>query len=188
MKKNEFFGADEKYVPKEENKENVKETKRGMPKLLIGLLIGIPILIFVIVIIIVITTVKTATSIGSSIIEKGQQIQQSTQQSVIEAGQQIQQIQQNAQQSVKKATEEMSSQEIQMFNSMFEAYGGEQRGASVKALITLVTTSNSSNNKVELEGITKASEVVANSKYNINLKYDDATGYINKIIISLISE
>jgi len=43
---------------------------------------------------------------------------------------------------VQTASDSMSSQEIQAFNSQFELYRGEQKGSAVKRLIATVIASN----------------------------------------------
>ena len=96
-----------------------------------------------------------------------------------------------AQEPLGEAQGQMTEQAIQMFNSKFTNYSGEQRGSSVKSLLSTVITSNASDtsgrevkvtcsgagvkNKADAGSISTVVNYITNSKtYTVKLKYTGA--------------
>lgn len=190
---NEFFGVDEKYIPKSENNDkeyikndekniyepenvNVEYTKKDKKKfnaVLILLLVGIPIIIFIIILIIMISI------IGKNVSKEVVEIPKATSR----LHQDLRDIYESSSDVVEDAAEKISVQEKEMFNSKFTAYEGIQRGGNVKALITAVTASNSVGvRQVSLKGVTAITDVISQTNYNVIINYD-SEGCVNEIVI-----
>ena len=94
----------------------------------------------------------------------------------------------------KQVNSSLNSQEIAMFNSQFQQYEGKQKGSSVRSLIKLAQKTESSDLQKEIDlyvlgvkqtNYTDAIDSINNTKtYNVSLKTDMTTGYINKIEIT----
>lgn len=202
---NDFFGVDEKYIPKSENNDkeyikndekniyesenvNVEYTKKDKKKFNVFLII----LLVLLPVIICIITVIVISTMGVSIMKlnfKNDDIKeiaevQSNLHGIRDNIEVASEIHSSAKDAINESLIQMQNQENEMFNSQFTAYEGEQRGSSVKALINAVTTSNSIQDRiVELKGITDIENVTGQLKYNIKMNYDSA-GYINEIVIT----
>lgn len=202
---NDFFGVDEKYIPKSENNDkeyikndekniyesenvNVEYTKKDKKKFNVFLII----LLVLLPVIICIITVIVISTMGVSIMKlnfKNDDIKeiaevQSNLHGIRDNIEVASEIHSSTKDAINESLIQMQNKENEMFNSQFTAYEGEQRGSSVKALINAVTTSNSIQDRiVELKGITDIENVTGQLKYNIKMNYDSA-GYINEIVIT----
>ena len=91
------------------------------------------------------------------------------------------------------AAEEMSKQEIDLFNAQFSSYAGQQKGSTVRSLMGVVIASNAAHDEqhqVTVEGPSKektADEVRNNIKatttYTVKITSDEKSGLITKIEI-----
>ncbi len=101
-----------------------------------------------------------------------------------------------------------SSQAVTAFNSQFENYQGTQKGTSVKTLLGLLSTNNSTNTSghtisVKLSLSTEATEaaeaisdsteitkqaasVIGSARYNILVSAKDSLGYITEMEITRV--
>ena len=82
-------------------------------------------------------------------------------------------------------TTQVQTQEIQIFNSRFTAYEGEQNGTSIKALTSVIQTSNATGeNQIQItyNGGTDEIDINSSKKYNVSFEYDDS-GYVNIVNI-----
>ena len=81
-------------------------------------------------------------------------------------------------------TSGMQSQQIQSFNSQFTAYEGKRNGSQLRGLQSLVNASNASDSvhQVTLSGWSSTLE--STKEYNVEIGYDENTGYVNSIKIS----
>ncbi len=81
---------------------------------------------------------------------------------------------------------------VQIFNSQFENYQGEQQGGTIRELIQAVIRSNASNdNKISINGRDQEAQLTSfidqvqpTNSYNIAISKDETTGYINAITIT----
>lgn len=76
--------------------------------------------------------------------------------------------------------------EIQIFNSQFTKYLGTQPASEVKALLSLIKTTEreGSEHKVTATGITSISDVKVNTQYTVSDTNYDKDGYITTISIA----
>lgn len=89
----------------------------------------------------------------------------------------------NAQNGGDNATNsDLSNQEKQVFNKIFEMYAGMQSGNSVKKLISSVNESNSKETHKVTINITE-SEVEDTSRYNVKIN-KDSEGWTNEIVVT----
>lgn len=202
---NDFFGVDEKYIPKAENNDkeyikkdkkniyepenvNVEYTKKDKKKFNVFLII----LLVLLPVIICIITVIVISTMGVSIMKlnfKNDDIKeiaevQSNLHGIRDNIEVASEIHSSAKDAINESLIQMQNQENEMFNSQFTAYEGEISGANVKALVYAVTTSNSIQDRtIELKGITDTKNVVASKRYNAKINYD-SEGYVNEIVIT----
>lgn len=94
-----------------------------------------------------------------------------------------------------QAADSARSQSIEMFNSKFTPYAGEQRGSSVKQLVSACLSNNGTNNdhQVTLNASSFAttfsavqSNVNHQSRYRVTLDDTDGDGYIDDVLIVTI--
>ena len=79
-------------------------------------------------------------------------------------------------------TEQISSQAIETFNSRFSVYEGEQRGTTVKQLISTIKASNSTDSKHVISCEYDIEDVDSRGTYNVSFE-KDSEGYINEVIV-----
>ncbi len=78
----------------------------------------------------------------------------------------------------------MDEVSIQTFNNKFLQYAGEQKGSSVRALVSQVNASNAADNSLGTVTITGANSVSTGATYNVSVKIDSATGLVNQIDVT----
>ena len=186
---NEFFGADEKFIPNSPNNYQgyAPKEKKKFNILLVLLLVGIPVIIFMIILVIMISmmgkNMQNNKNISKEILEIGRATSDLHQD--ISQMQVAKDIYESSSDALDDATKEVEVQAKEMFNMKFTGYEGKgQRASAVKALITMVISSNSDNStQVELKGITDISEVESKKTYNVDFNYN-SVGYINEIVIT----
>ena len=70
--------------------------------------------------------------------------------------------------------------DLQVFNAKITGFAGSQKGTVVRALITAVNSSNSSNEKqIKLVG---GENIDDNTTYSVSMEYD-SEGYVNTVTI-----
>lgn len=82
----------------------------------------------------------------------------------------------------------MDEVSIQTFNNKFLQYAGEQKGSSVRALVSQVNASNAAENtlgEVEIEYKSSLTEnkLQAGATYDVEIQMSSSTGLVNKVII-----
>ena len=92
------------------------------------------------------------------------------------------------------AIEKMNAQEIEMFNSQFSSYAGQQKGSTVRSLMGVVISSNASHDEehqIEVagpSGETTADDIRNNIKatttYKVDITSDPDSGLTKKITIT----
>lgn len=97
---------------------------------------------------------------------------------------------------IAQAQKSSESQAIQMFNEQFSPYLGT--GVSAQQAKSLISAVNASNGKdkehpvtLDPSGKTKASQIIATEKYNIeefDEKPDGGDGYIDRILIKAVKD
>lgn len=206
---NDFFGVDEKYIPKSENNDkeyikndekniyesenvNVEYTKKDKKKFNVFLII----LLVLLPVIICIITVIVISTMGVSIMKlnfKNDDIKeiaevQSNLHGIRDNIEVASEIHSSAKDAINESLIQMQNQENEMFNAQFIYYKGEQKGSSIKALYQAViannqTYQNDDEKEVKIKGITDISEVESKKTYNVDFNYN-SVGYINEIVIT----
>lgn len=91
-----------------------------------------------------------------------------------------QSLQQEADESIEENVGVALNQAVEIFNSRFSVYEGEQRGASVRSLISSIEASNS----MDSQHIIEYTQVNIDTTKTYNISFEkDSQGYINKVII-----
>lgn len=206
---NEFFGVDEKYIPRSENNDkeyikndekniyepenvNVEYTKKDKKKFNVFLII----LLVLLPVIICIITVVVISTMGVSIMKinfKNDDIKeiaeiQSNLHGIRDKIEVASEIHSSAKDAISESVIQMQKQEVEMFNAQFIYYKGEQKGSSIKSLYQAVIANNQiyqndDEKEVKIKGITDISEVETKETYNVDFNYNSA-GYINEIVIT----
>lgn len=102
--------------------------------------------------------------------------------SIFDAAQNAANRAQEAQQEEENMLAAVDQQLINIFNSEFSAYEGEQRGTVVKGLLNSIESSNEINYEHTIDVDYSIEDIDSSATYNVSFEYDD-DGYINRINI-----
>ena len=92
---------------------------------------------------------------------------------------------------IDRAGDSAKGQAIEMFNSKFTGYSGDQRASAVKALMTSVESSNGANadHQINVNGNVGSSAGAVQSKLNsqktYNVEFGYTNGYIDKVTVNV---
>ncbi len=95
-----------------------------------------------------------------------------------------QQASQETQNAIQQEQSSMSTMLKDTFNAQFEVYEGTRKGEEIKILINAINSSNQidSEHTVTYSGV-EENNLDVTKEYKVTLEKDNATGYINKVVV-----